>query len=87
MPVAWVKSYQIPGGQQGKAFCSTLGASTDLLAEGSRRMMVNATFWLLDLDVPGQANVDIVGTYKPTAFDFKEDAYWINLNRSVNSIE
>jgi hypothetical protein len=87
MPIAWVKSYQIPGGQQGKAFNSTLGASTDLVAEGSRRMLVNAAFWLLDLDVPDKASVDIVGTYNPTAFDFKDDEYWINLNRSVASVE
>ena len=37
MPVAWTKSYQIPGGQKGVAFTSTVGASADLLEEGIRR--------------------------------------------------
>ncbi len=37
MPIAWIKSYQIPGGQKGKVFATTMGASTDLLAEGDKK--------------------------------------------------
>jgi len=33
MPVAWTKSYQLPGGKTGQVFASTIGASTDLLNE------------------------------------------------------
>jgi hypothetical protein len=76
MPIGWTKSYQIPGGQKGKSFTSTIGCSTDLLETGTRRLIVNATFWLLDLKVPEKANVNIVGNYNPTAFGFKDDDYW-----------
>jgi hypothetical protein len=80
MPIAWIKSYQIPGGQQGKSFTSTIGSSTDLLEPGTRRLIVNAAFWLLDFDVPEMANVDIVGNYSPTRFGFKDDDYWDERN-------
>ncbi len=76
MPVAWTKSYQIPGGQPGKVFATTMGASTDLLAEGTRRMMVNAVFWLLEMPVPEKAKVDLVGAYQPSRFAFHDDDYW-----------
>lgn len=84
MPIAWVKSYQIPGGNEGKAFTTTLGSSTDFLAEGSRRMLVNAVFWSLDMDVPKKANVDLVGTYEPTQYDFYPDSYWKERRLKIN---
>lgn len=80
MPIAWTKSYQIPGGQEGKSFTSTIGCSTDLLETGTRRLIVNAAFWLLDLEVPELANVELVGNYNPTAFGFKDDDYWDDRN-------
>jgi hypothetical protein len=80
MPIAWAKSYQIPSGKQGKSFTSTIGCSTDLLEPGTRRLIVNAAFWLLDIEVPEVANVDIVGNYNPTSFGFKDDAYWDERN-------
>ena len=76
MPIAWVKSYQIPGGKKGKAFTSIIGSATDLLAEGTRRMMVNAVYWCLELDVPPKANVDLVGNYEPTKYAFHPDSIW-----------
>jgi len=87
MPVAWTKSYQIPGGEKGKVFATTLGASTDMLTEGTRRMMVNAIFWCLDLQVPEKANVEIVGNYEPSPYQFVEDQYWIDQDRSISSLE
>ena len=54
MPVAWTKTYQLPGGQAGKAFASTIGASTDLQSEGTRRLLVNAAYWCMGLQVPGK---------------------------------
>jgi hypothetical protein len=87
MPVAWIKSYQLPDGEKGKVFSTTMGASTDLVVEGTRRMLVNAVFWSLDLTVPDKANVDIVGTYEPSPFAFLEEEYWIKQNRSVESVK
>lgn len=87
MPIAWVKPYQIPGGKTGKVFATTIGASTDLLSEGTRRLMVNATFWCLDLEVPESAVVDIVGKYKPTRFAFYEDEYWDEKKLKIESFK
>lgn len=87
MPVAWTKTYQIPGGQKGKAFTTTIGASTDLLTEGTRRMIVNSVFWCLDLKVPEKANVDIIGDYRPSPFAFKKENYWSDKNLSVSSLQ
>jgi trehalose utilization protein len=68
MPIAWTKTYQVPGGKQGKSFTTTMGASQDLESEGLRRLLVNACFWGIGLDIPAKANVDIVGEYKPSPF-------------------
>lgn len=87
MPIAWTKSYQLPQGKKGKAFATTIGAATDLLAEGTRRMIANAVFWCLGLIVPEKANVDIVGTYEPTTYAFHDEEYWIEQNRRVSSVE
>jgi hypothetical protein len=69
-PVAWTKSYQLPGGKAGKALCTTMGSATDLTDEALRRFIVNGVYWLLDMKVPEKAEVTIVGDYKPTAFGF-----------------
>ena len=68
MPIAWTKSYQVPGGKPGKAFTTTMGSAADVANEGLRRLLVNATYSLLDLKVPEKADVTIVGDYKPSAY-------------------
>jgi hypothetical protein len=73
MPVGWTKSYQIPGGKKGKCFATTMGSSTDLVAEGTRRMLVNGAYWCVDLEdkIPAAGTkVDLVGEFKPTAYSF-----------------
>ncbi|MEI8318760.1 MAG: ThuA domain-containing protein [Planctomycetia bacterium] len=72
MPVAWVKSYQIDGGPKGRSFTTTMGAATDMTAEGTRRMLVNACYWAAGLEakIPEKSKVDIVGTFEPTPFGF-----------------
>lgn len=87
MPIAWVKSYQIPGGEKGKAFTSTIGSSTDLLAEGTRRLIVNAVYWCLDIEVPIQTNVDLVGEYVPTQFQFHADSVWQRKDLKISSLK
>ena len=49
---------------------ATIGASQDFLSEGMRRVMVNSTFWCLDMEVPERANADVVGEFAPTPFGF-----------------
>jgi hypothetical protein len=79
MPVAWTKSYQIPGGQPGIAFTSTIGASVDLTNEAVRRLLINAVYFCLHMEdkIPEKGtNVDIVGAYEPTKFEFRKDDHW-----------
>ena len=71
MPVAWTKTYKLPGGKTGHAFNTTMGSSTDLTNEALRRLLVNAAYQLTGLKVPAKANVAIVGDYKPIAYGFK----------------
>jgi type 1 glutamine amidotransferase len=72
MPVAWVKTYSVDGGNKGRVFTTTMGAATDLAHEGTRRLLVNAAYWAVGLEdkIPEHANVEIVGTFKPTPFGF-----------------
>lgn len=86
MPLAWTKSYQLPDGRKGKVFATTMGASTDLVAAGTRRMIVNGVYWCLGLPVPeGGSKVDIVGSFDPSAYGFNEKGYWEAQNVSVQS--
>lgn len=72
MPIAWTKTYEIVPGKVGRAFTTTMGASQDLLSEGLRRLLVNASYWAMGLedDIPEKSNVDLVGKYEPTGFGF-----------------
>lgn len=72
MPIAWTKPYQIEGGKQGVAFASTMGASLDFQSEDLRRLVINASFWLLGMEntITPDLNVDYVGEYNPTNFGF-----------------
>jgi hypothetical protein len=47
-----------------------MGSSTDLAAEGTRRLLVNACYWALGLEsaIPEKSNVEIVGTFEPSPF-------------------
>jgi hypothetical protein len=72
MPVAWVKTYTGQGGKPARVFTTTMGASQDLLSEGTRRMLVNACYWAAGLEdkIAEKTDVTIVGDYKPLPFGF-----------------
>ncbi len=72
-PAAWVRKYKSKSGKEGRAFCSTQGASEDILDENVRRMIVNATFWCMGMeeDIKADSNMDFVGPYNPTTFSFR----------------
>lgn len=82
LPVAWIRNYKLDSGASGRAFATTHGASEDLLNEGFRRMLVNACFWAMGMEkqIQPTSNVDFVGPYKPTTFNF--DGYKANVKPS-----
>lgn len=70
MPVVWLRDYRSPDGKVSRILCSTMGAATDLESADLRRLFVNAAYDLTGLKVPAQADVTVVGEYKPHMFGF-----------------
>jgi len=72
LPVAWTKSYQLPEGKLGKAFTTTMGASVDFKSEDLRRLIINASYWALDLEnlIKPDLNVEVVQGFQPQMFGF-----------------
>lgn len=87
MPIAWTKSYQIPDGKKGKVFTSTIGSASDMLNEGTRRLLVNSVFWSLNMPVPEKADVELVGDFNPTAYEFRDDRYWLEKQLKVEDFD
>lgn len=71
MSVAWTRLYKNEAGKTNRVFCTTMGAATDLLSEGLRRLVVNAVYWGLGMDVPAKADVAYVDEYRPSTYSFK----------------
>ena len=72
MPLAWTKDFDSKSGKKSRIFCTTMGSSTDFECEDLRRLIVNASFWCLEMSdkIPDRANVDLVGRYEPTPYGF-----------------
>jgi len=71
-PVVWTRPYTGAEGAEGRVFTSTHGASEDLLDDGYRRMMVNATFWLAGMEdaITNDLATDFVGPFHPATYAF-----------------
>lgn len=80
MALAWLHTYESPDGQaKGRSLCTTMGASVDFLNDDLRRLIVNGTYHLLDLEVPKEAKVDFVDPFYPSFYGFwngKDAAIW-----------
>jgi hypothetical protein len=82
IPVFWTKDYQVPGGKKGRTFATTMGSSTDLVAEGTRRILINGAYWLLDLEIPNAGTkVNLVGKLNPEQYSFRSNEYWPDQNK------
>lgn len=70
MPVAWTNRYTTERGKTARVFVSTMGAADDIENEALRRLLVNASYWALELEdkIPAKADVSIVGEYHPHSF-------------------
>ena len=85
-PLAWLHNYTAPDDRtKGKAFCTTAGASVDLLSEDLRRLLVNAAYHLTGLEVPEKARVDFVDPFYPSFYGFiTDDTYWKNADMQAS---
>lgn len=74
LPIAWTRTYQLPGGNQGKTFATTMGASVDLQNADLRRLLVNACLWATGLETAISPAIDVsfVSPYNPTMFGFDQ---------------
>ena len=70
MPVAWTRLNKNGNGTTNKILTTTMGSATDLENEGLRRLVVNAVYWGLGLDVPARAGVAYVDEYNPSFYGF-----------------
>lgn len=72
MPIAWVKEYTGDEGKASRVFCTTMGAATDLLSAGLRRLVVNAAYWGLQMEesIDPSRSVEPLGAYEPAGFGF-----------------
>jgi len=70
MPSEWTRTYKGKNGKEGRVFTTLYGASQDLLNDGYRRMLVNASFWATGLEnaIKPSLNTNFVGPYKPNVF-------------------
>ncbi len=76
-PFAWLHPYTAPNGEaKGTSFCTTSGASVDLIDEDLRRLLVNASYHLTGLEVPDKANVAYVDPFYPSFYGFIKDKEW-----------
>ncbi|MFT5473267.1 MAG: hypothetical protein ACI9OU_002811 [Candidatus Promineifilaceae bacterium] len=71
-PAVWVRTYKSKSGTEGRVFCSTQGASEDIVNDGVRRCIINGVFWCMGMesDIKPDMNIDFVGPYKPRTFSF-----------------
>ena len=65
MPILWVR--EVDGR---RVIVCTMGAATDFLNSGLRRVVINSAYWSLGLETPKKAGVDLVGPYNPSPFGF-----------------
>ena len=76
LPVAWFKYWQTSEGKKARVFQSTMGSGNDLENPGLRRMIINASYWCMEMEsaIKADRSVEIVGTYKPleSGFNYKE---------------
>lgn len=67
MPIGWTRTYR-----DARVFTTTMGAATDFLSPGVRRMIVNATYWAVGLEdqITPDLNIATVGEFNPSDFGF-----------------
>ena len=69
-PIIWTRMHKNEAGTTNKILCTTMGAASDLPSEGLRRVIVNGAYWATGLEVPANADVTVVGEFKPSKFGF-----------------
>jgi mono/diheme cytochrome c family protein/glucose/arabinose dehydrogenase/lysophospholipase L1-like esterase len=69
-PLAWTRLYRNAKGKTNQIFLTTMGAASDLDDAQLRRLVVNACYWVVGMEVPQSAVVDVPISYRPTFYGF-----------------
>ncbi len=70
MATCWTRIYKNEDGKENHVFCTTMGAAIDFTNESLRRLVVNAVYWGLGMEIPKKADVEFVDPYHPANYDF-----------------
>ncbi|MBB5353370.1 putative heme-binding domain-containing protein [Haloferula luteola] len=70
MPITWTREMPLASGKTRRVLCTTMGAASDLLSPGLRRLITNGVFWGLGMEIPETLSTDPVGPYHPSDFGF-----------------
>gem|GEM_PF-188156 len=67
MASEWTREYAGANGEKGRVFTSLYGTAEDFLNLGYRRMIVNATYWLVGLEdeIEEDSPIAFLGNYRP----------------------
>lgn len=67
IPIAWTKSYSGSSGKSARVFTTTMGHGDAFQIEDFRRLIVNACYWCMELEmqINPSVSVAIVGNYQP----------------------
>ncbi|MDA0767545.1 MAG: ThuA domain-containing protein [Verrucomicrobia bacterium] len=71
MPVAWTRTFKNEAGTTNRIFTTTMGSATDLRSEDLRRLVINAVYWGLEMEVPAKAEAGLVAPFEPSPYGFK----------------
>jgi Trehalose utilisation len=73
MPLAWCRELPLDDDRTPqRIFTTTMGAATDFIEPGLRRLVVNAVWWCLrkEEQIDPLANIGLVDDYSPSGFGF-----------------
>lgn len=85
MPLAWLHTYTAPNGTKGTSFCFTGGSSIDFEFEDLRRLIVNAVYYLNNIETKIKANVDYLRPYNPSFYGFMKSWEWEKYKFTLDS--
>ena len=75
MPIAWTRTYTGASGKTARIFASTIGAASDFVYEGTRRLLVNGIYWALGMEkkIPAASNVEFVQPFPGTMYGVRKN--------------
>ena len=86
LPVAWFKNWRTNTGEHARVFQSTMGSGKDFESAGLRRLVINASYWCLNMEdeISATRSVEYVGQYQPLASGFNYEQLGVVPQKPAN---